>query len=257
MTFKKLCLLICAASLGACSSTDEVAEQQAPQQNTQQTTVEATAPSLSPEQQLVQDLQARPDKYATSKKTLPNAVRKQVVNVLAMYHEEQFVNAKSSLSAILQQTDLSSAVYVLAGDIELALENAPEAKAHYQKALEVNTNNAKAANRLAKLLREEGEFEQALALYKQAIDAQATHAPSYRNRAVLLDLYLNKKTAALEDYQSYAALLNHKLEQHDDADKSAVKALKKEIKLAKRWTVDVSRQAKAQQKAQALAAKGE
>jgi tetratricopeptide (TPR) repeat protein len=98
-------------------------------------------------------------------------------------------------------------------------------------------------------MREKGEFEQALTLYSQAITSQPSHANSYRNRAVLNDLYLNRKADALRDYQTYSALLSY---QQESAEKQQLamseaqtKALKKDLKMVSRWLADVQRQVNA------------
>jgi tetratricopeptide (TPR) repeat protein len=182
---------------------------------------------------------------------------------------------------IQNELNLNSAVYVLAGDVALGQieknrqsadensansgnnnsnekqslqdnEELQNAVTQYRKALSLNPDNAKAANRLAKLMREQGEFEQAESLYTQAIEAQSMYSSSYRNRAVLRDLYMQKKALALSDYKSYVALLEFEQEQANSGasqlSESQLKTLTTNIRLAKRWVIDTERQVAALEK---------
>jgi tetratricopeptide (TPR) repeat protein len=236
-------------------------------------------PQLTPQELKIQALSARPNMYALSKRTLSPQTKQEVLAALNTYKSGDLAQSQKQINDVLNnRLDANSAVYVLAGDIAMAqandlgaspanqqTENTQEedeaaqytasAQKHFEKALALNPDNAKAANRLAKLLREQGEFTEAEALYSQAIAAQPMHASSYRNRAVLRDLYMNKKAMALQDYQDYAALLNHQQKQSEQGSlvlsEPSQKALAKDIKLVRRWLVDVERQVNALAKAQA------
>lgn len=213
-----------------------------------------SVPLMTPEQLILQDLRAKPDMYALSKRNLSPSVKATMLEALSAFKAKDFATSQNLVNRVINnELNVSSSVYVLAGDIALAQSEiegeSQQAVAHYRKALSINPDNAKAANRLAKLMRENGEFEQAYSLYTQAIKAQAMHAPSYRNRAVLNDLYLSQKAAALEDYQHYAALLSFQQTQVEqgtlvlaDAEQ---KALDRNIKTVQGWLVDVERQVKA------------
>jgi tetratricopeptide (TPR) repeat protein len=166
---------------------------------------------------------------------------------------------------------------VLAGDIALAQSETKTDKAikYYQQALKLNDYNAKAANRLGMQMRNSGEFKQAETLYTQAINAQPSQPESYRNRGVLYDLYMNEKSKALQDYEYYLALLNHALLEQTSGSSAFVnklnpqeaysfkrlseeelKGLKTDIKLAKRWLLDVGRQVSALEKSRGNTATG-
>lgn len=234
---------------------------------------------LTPEELKIQALRARPNMYALSKRTLSAQTKQEVLAALNTFKSGDLSQSQKQINDVLNnRLDANSAVYLLAGDIAIAqanelsastanqqTENTPakdqaaqyaaSAQKHFEKALALNPDNAKAANRLAKLLREQGQFTEAEALYSQAIAAQPMHASSYRNRAVLRDLYMNKKAMALQDYQDYAALLNHQQERSERGSlvlsEQTKKVLAKDIKLVKRWLIDVERQVNALAKAQA------
>ena len=221
----------------------------------------AETPELSPEQALALSLHKAPDLFAGNKKLLASDIKESMRSVMDAKQAGNFEVAKNDVDSIINsELNLTSNVLVVAGDIYLALADADDqkgeqsthletAKAHYSRALEINEHNAKAANRLAKLLRQKGNFEQAVQLYTKAIASQPAHANSYRNRAVLNDLYLNRKSDALRDYQTYAALLNYQQENLNNTpialSEEQSKALKKDIKMVGRWLADVQRQVNA------------
>lgn len=209
---------------------------------------------LTQEQQLIMRLNAKADLFQQSKRILAPDIKPKIIAIIDLYQRGELDLAEQQINTIIAtQLNLSSNVYVLAGDISAAQgknrsQSTTTAREHYQKALAMNRNNAKAANRLAMLMREQGDFEQAASLYTQAINAQATYAPSYRNRAILFDLYMNKKQQALSDYQTYSALLFDYQKQIDEAlivvNNKQQKALKQDQKLAKRWLADIQGQLK-------------
>lgn len=217
--------------------------------------------SVSPAFLIAQSLIAQSDLYLSSKQILSRDTKAKVVDVLHEFNKHNFEQSEKLMTQILAtEPALNSAVFVLAGDISLANKKQLDAIAHYRDALKLNEYNAKAANRLATQLRQQGDFEKAEKLYTRAIVAQASHAESYRNRAVLYDLYINEKAKALQDYQTYSALLNYRLSEHENAsttdlsltnnsdtqttqlNKIELKSLKTNIKLVKRWLADVGRQ---------------
>jgi tetratricopeptide (TPR) repeat protein len=271
MIYKRLLLLSLLASLSACSSmpsfmtaqnADNVDSETLKNQSTNQSSPKAQSMAISPNVVFAQSLVSQTDLYKVSKILLLPSVKDKVLNALSQFNRGEFEQSEQTIKQILSsELGLSSEVYVLAGDIALANKKRNEAIVNYRQALSVNEHNAKAANRLGMHLREQGRFSEAEKLYTQAINAQPSIPHGYRNRAVLYDLYLNDKAKALQDYKSYLALLNYQLAQQDGATFTDVanaapqqdfssnplselelKALKTNIKIAKRWLIDVGRQ---------------
>jgi tetratricopeptide (TPR) repeat protein len=217
--------------------------------------------ALTEDELLIQALRARPDSFAITKRPLPESVKARMLEALSLYKQAQYSQSLAVIEPILaNEKNINSSVYLLAGDNALALDekaldtntsdkNQTRAKQYrndaiqyYQAALSLNPDNAKAANRLASIWRQQGKFTRAETLYTQAIDAQPMYTASYRNRAIVRDLYLNKKAEALEDYKAYLALLEWEQSQASNRERLS------NIKLAKRWVIDVQRQVDAQAK---------
>jgi tetratricopeptide (TPR) repeat protein len=281
MIYKRIALLLLVASLSACSTMSSLIDKdsntvdetpknlkfEANEQTAESESAAAKMTPLSPSEILAQSLISQSDLYQSSKRVLSPDVKTKVVNALSYFNKGEFEKSEKSINLVLaNELNLNSAVYVLAGDIALANNSPTEAIAHYIAALSLNDYSAKAANRLAMQLREQGEFAEAEKLYTQAINAQPSQAESYRNRAVLYDLYLDEKAKALQDYKAYSALLNYSLVAHEEPNKAnlsqakaiaaaskplndvQLKSLKTNIKLVKRWLSDLGRQVAALEK---------
>ena len=271
------CALIFIFTLSSCaqlptSMTDVLKTKQAPSTDTIETAnkedhqqVQATA--LTEDQLLIQALRARPDSFAITKRPLPESVKARMLEALSLFKQAQYSQSLTVIKPILaNEKNINSSVYLLAGDNTLALsktaleentsdENQTRAKQYsndaiqyYKAALEINPDNAKAANRLASIWRQQGKFTRAETLYTQAIVAQPMYTASYRNRAIVRDLYLNKKAEALEDYKAYLALLEWEQSQKAFNEQASNREHFSNIKLAKRWIIDVQRQFDAQAK---------
>jgi tetratricopeptide (TPR) repeat protein len=82
----------------------------------------------------------------------------------------------------------------------------PEAAAALGEALQRNPSSATAAAQLGVVYRQLGKFADAEQSYRRALELDANDARTHRNFGVLLDLYLQKPTEALTQYESALAL---------------------------------------------------
>nr|WP_136250739.1 tetratricopeptide repeat protein [Ningiella ruwaisensis] len=277
------------------TNTDEAQEQSAKQDQNQDQKQAQTNPQNnkiselqtadSPELMHARQLRVAPVAYPQNRRSNSFRQRALLLEALEAYQQSDFTLASTLIEKAENDANntggtLNSAAYVLKGDVlkaetlqalkadtsagnavsnpdgnnPLGLQQALKA---YEKALSINPDNYRAANRAAMLHREFGQFEQSLERYNQALRANPAHAPSYRNRAVLNDLYIGNKAAAYEDYQIYTQLLLLEQERASAAgsatDKSneniqnsaIISELNKEIKLAERWLMDLERQIQA------------
>ena len=78
--------------------------------------------------------------------------------------------------------------------------------AAFRGVLEADPGNAVAWSELAIVLRRQGEFRAADEAYAEALELSPDYARAWRNRGVLLDLYLQEPEEALVHYERYAEL---------------------------------------------------
>ena len=76
-----------------------------------------------------------------------------------------------------------------------------------QQAAKLSPGNAQIHNELGIAYRLTGRFAQARQSYEQALALQPQYAAAQLNLAILLDLYLGDRPAALARYESYQALV--------------------------------------------------
>ena len=153
-------------------------------------------------------------------------------NKLAEAHK-LFVNlAEQSpqISAIWLQLAQLQGKTVKSSDIASEQQTALDLQTRYLKnAISTHPDNYIAHNQLAVLLRRQGLFNEALNHYDMALKSWPAFAEARLNRAILYDLYLGNKPAALEDYQVYQALVSQPVRQ------------------LKGWIADLQRQIHSQQ----------
>jgi tetratricopeptide (TPR) repeat protein len=75
-----------------------------------------------------------------------------------------------------------------------------------ERALALNPVHPAANNELGILARERGDFNAAEAAYRQAIAGDPDYALAHYNLGVLLDVYLQRRDEALEQYEKYQSL---------------------------------------------------
>lgn len=90
-------------------------------------------------------------------------------------------------------------VYKQTGQNEKAID-------YFSQAIVVNPANLVAYNQYAIFLREQGDFEQAQAIYLDALVVWEDYPDTHKNLGVLYDLYLGNKEAALQHYVTYQEL---------------------------------------------------
>ena len=86
-------------------------------------------------------------------------------------------------------------------------ENNDAARSSLDAALALNPNNPAALNQLGMLLRRNGKFLEAEAAYLKAVTVSPDYALAHYNLGVLNELYLQRLDVALQNFESYQALV--------------------------------------------------
>lgn len=176
-------------------------------------------PKLTPEQMRIVELKAKPNLYFAGSPFPPEAATILFQQAIQAKQQNEFDRADTLFTQLTQDFPNLSGPFMQLGDLVLSRHkvkaNSTEeefqvaltsAANYYQQAIGANQHNYFAHNRLAKIYREQGQFELAENHYKQAIDSWPAFDAAYLNLGILYDLYLGKKVLALRQYQTYQAL---------------------------------------------------
>jgi|TARA_R110002096_G_scaffold405556_1_gene603636 tetratricopeptide (TPR) repeat protein len=218
------------ALLNSCSSLFAVIE-------TEPSASEVMPESLTPLQTKVKALQAQPNLYKTqaSEHQVSAQTLRQFQGALMLKQQAKFSQATEVLIALSEQHPDLSGIWL---QLALVIKEQPKADIEQRRedmtrylnnAISVNSLNYLAHNELALLLRQQGQFQQALSHYELALKSWPAFAQAYHNRAILYDLYMGRKSLALADYELYQVLSN------DDSRqlKGWIMDLQRQIKSAK------------------------
>ncbi len=119
---------------------------------------------------------------------------------------EDYATAEPMLESLVATwPDLSGPALNL-GILYSATGRDPEAEAVFRGLIAEDAHNAVVWSELAIVLRRGGDFPGADEAYARALELQPDYARAWRNRGVLLDLYLQEPEEALMHYERYAEL---------------------------------------------------
>ena len=214
-----------------------------PMVETDKNVSEASEVSLTALQSRAKVLQALPNLYKTqANKNKPSTkTLNQFQGALLLKQQGQFPQARDRFIAMSEQHPDLSGIWLQLALLAKQQNNEPlqqqqqhqDMTRYLNNAISANPLNYLAHNEFALVLRQQGQFQQALSHYELAIKSWPAFAQGYLNRGILYDLYMGKKSLALDDYELYQAL------SHDSS------------RQLKGWIIDLQRQIKrAQQNTQ-------
>ncbi len=158
---------------------------------------ETAAPSALPEGPVT------PNPYEQMDVSVSAEARAEFERALQAMHSEQWDQAEQVLLAMTERYPTLSGPWVNLGKVYSKTERPDEAVAALEKAVALNPNNLDAYNQLGLIKREAGDFDQAEAHYRQALEIWPFHAQTHLNLGVLLDLYRGRGKEALLHYRAY------------------------------------------------------
>lgn len=131
-------------------------------------------------------------------------------SILKKINKQGLEQTESELTHFVNNhPELSGAAYNLAL-LHYKLGQVDQATTYAKKAMLQNPNNLDARNLLGLLAREQGDFNKAEALWLDNLYRWGGYAPSYKNLAILYDLYLGKPKKALSYYKQYHHFMGKK-----------------------------------------------
>jgi tetratricopeptide (TPR) repeat protein len=171
---------------------------------------EAPSVEMDPVAAEVARLKALPNLYLQSKTQVSGDLLASFNNALLLKQEGKLEQAEKAFLHITEQAPSHSGPWLQLADISLLKQGESqqaltEAAALYQQAIKLNPHNVSAHNKLATVFRKQGDFDQALQHYQQALDNWPGFAEVYLNRGILFELYLGDKAQALQQYELYQA----------------------------------------------------
>jgi tetratricopeptide (TPR) repeat protein len=231
MKFTNIILsLMSLALLNSCSSL-------LPFDETEKNVLEAVEEPLTALQTKVNTLQALPNLYKTqTRKDKASAqTLHQFQGALLLKQQGKLSLARERFIALSEQYPNLSGVWLQLALLAKQQDNDDIQQQHKEmtrylnNAISANPLNYLAHNEFALVLRQQGQFQQALSHYESAIKSWPAFAEGYLNRGILYDLYMGRKSLALVDYELYQAL-------SDDNSRQL-----------KGWIIDLKRQIKRDQ----------
>jgi tetratricopeptide (TPR) repeat protein len=228
MKFTNIILsLMSLALLNSCSSL-------LPFDETEKNVSEAVEEPLTPLQTKVQALQALPNLYKTQtrKDKTSDQTLNQFQGALLLKQQGKLSLARDRFIALSEQHPNLSGVWLQLALLAKQQDNDDMQQQHKEmtgylnNAISANPLNYLAHNEFALVLRQQGQFQQALSHYESAIKSWPGFAVGYLNRGILYDLYMGRKSLALVDFELYQAL-------SDDNSRQL-----------KGWIIDLKRQIK-------------
>ena len=118
--------------------------------------------------------------------------------------------AQQKLLVITKNDTSISGPWVMLGDIEFERKSYQKAEQHYQKALNINSENVNAYIALAKVQRVMGKFNLAQNTLSEALTLWKDFPEAHLNLGILYDLYLNQAEKAQQHMETYLFLTQYK-----------------------------------------------
>lgn len=149
---------------------------------------------------------AREEAAAPAQPTIDPAQREALKMVVEVMRAGEWATARGLAEELTINYPQMAEAHANQGNILYHLQQGERAEQAWRKALELRPDWAALCNRMGLFFREQGRFEEALAMYRQALAADEGYAPAHRNIAILYEIYLGQGEEALTHYQRYQEL---------------------------------------------------
>lgn len=119
-----------------------------------------------------------------------------------------WIQAQVGFEQLTEQYPSFPGPYVNLAILHRRGDDVEAARAALDRALTIAPDHAVANSELGILHRENGDFAEAEAAYRRAIEGDPSYALAHYNLGVLLELYLKREAEALEQFETYQALID-------------------------------------------------
>jgi Tfp pilus assembly protein PilF len=130
--------------------------------------------------------------------------RRDFESAVTLLNEAAYDKAIELLKKIIAQTPGVTAPYINLGMAYQRMGKPEQAEAQFKIALQLVPNHPVACNQYGLLFRKTGRFDEARAIYEQALARFPDYYPVHKNLGILCDLYLNDLASALAHYETYS-----------------------------------------------------
>ena len=201
-SISRLLSLLIITGLSGCSAV-QLATRAEPQAG-----AELASAQVDPLAREVARLQALPNLYVQGKVEVDAQLLAAFDEALLLKQAGKYDQATQAFRRLSEQAPSLSGPWVQLADITLLQQGeSPQALsaavALYQQAIALNSHNVSARNKLARVLRKQGHFDQALRQYQQALQSWPGFAEAYLNMGIVFELYLGERAKALQHYELY------------------------------------------------------
>lgn len=120
--------------------------------------------------------------------------------------QQRWDAARQSLESLESQRPDVAKVHAALASVARQQGHQDRAMAAYRKAFDLDPSDAVSANNLALLLREKGQFREAVSLLQEGLEYSPDIADLHYNLAVIAELYLLDLELALAHYRKFRSL---------------------------------------------------
>ncbi|MDW3094857.1 MAG: tetratricopeptide repeat protein [Gammaproteobacteria bacterium] len=154
---------------------------------------------------------SRPTMVVKQNYKISSSVEQQFAHGIEAMSSEDYVQAIEIFKKVAEKEPRASGPWVNIAIAYRKLDQIDKADEAIETAVKLNPKNPYALNQAGIIKRENGSFEEAQAMYKNALAEYPNYANAHLNLAILCDLYLQKIVCAKSHYQAY-----QEIEKNDD-----------------------------------------